>query len=148
MSSTNAAEILFGRKKVESFITAFKEVDTDQDGRVSAIEIGNMLRSQGLAPTQKQVAQYLDELQKEGGSFVLQRFLDICVSCGRNDTRATDLLDFFSPFDPQGTGKVSVKVFRNLMENVGEVFRRTEVDEIIKDFAKGDDIDYRSMLYT
>ena len=34
---------------------------------------------------------------------------------------------FFEPFDPERKGKVSRKVFRNLMENVGEPFSRAEV---------------------
>ena len=41
-----------------------------------------------------------------------------------------DLEQFFEPFDPERKGKVSRKVFRNLMENVGEPFSRAEASSI------------------
>ena len=148
MTGVSPAEVLFGRKKVESMLTAFKEADTDKDGKVAATEIGNLMRSQGLAPSEKQVAEYISIINREGGFFVPLRFLEICVQCGRNDTRLSDFLEFFAPYDPSGTGKLSVTVFRNLMENVGEVFKRSEVDELVRDFAKNDVIEYRQMLQT
>ena len=43
---------------------------------------------------------------------------------------------FFEPFDPERKGKVSRKVFRNLMENVGEPFSRAEVR------ARGEGLSY------
>lgn len=141
-----AAETLFGKKKTEALLGAFREADKDRDGKVGASEIGRLLRSQGLAPTEKQVGEYVAELQTEGGFFTTARLLEIAVKCGRNDTRASDLLEFFAPYDPQNSGKIPVKIFRNLMENVGETFRRHEVDELVRDFAVGEVIDYRAML--
>ena len=146
--SVSAAEVLFGRKKVEAMSEAFNEADTDRDGKVAAAEIGNLMRSQGLAPSQKQVAEYISIINREGGFFVARQFLDFCVLCGRNESRLSDFLDFFATYDQQNTGKIPVAVFRNLMENVGEVFKRSEVDELVRDFARGDTIDYRKMLQT
>ena len=148
MAAVSPAEVLFGRKKVEQMLQAFKEADTDKDGKVAASEIGNLMRSQGLAPSEKQVGEYISLLTREGGFFIPQRFLEICVQCGRNDSRLSDFLEFFAPYDPQATGKIPVLVFRNLMENVGEVFKRSEVDELIRDFAKNETVDYRKMLQT
>ena len=145
---SNAAEVMFGKKKVEAMLAAFREADQDRDGRVVSSEIGNLLRSQGLTPTQKQVAQFVEEINGEGGSFVPERFLDLAVACGRNDARIGELVDFFTPFDPFGTGKIPVRVFRNLMENVGETFKRGEVDELVRDFAAHEMVDYKAMLFT
>lgn len=146
--SVSPAEVLFGRKKVDAMNEAFKEADTDRDGKVAASEIGNLMRSQGLAPSEKQVGEYISMINREGGFFVAKQFLDFCVLCGRNDSRLSDFLEFFAPYDAQNTGKIPVAVFRNLMENVGEVFKRSEVDELVRDFSKGDSIDYRKMLQT
>ena len=139
-------EALFGKKKTEALLAAFREVDRDRDGKVAAAEIGKMLRTQGLAPTEKQVAEFVAEITGEGGVFTSARFLEIAVKCGRNDARVSDLAEFFAPYDLLNSGKIPIKVFRNLMENVGEVFRRGDVDELLRDFAQGDLVDYRAML--
>ena len=139
-------ENVFGKKKVDALQAAFKEADGDRDGKVHVDDLAFLLRSQGLAPTQKQVFEFSEEIKKEGGSFTFNRFLEIAVKCGRNEVKALDLIEFFAPYDPSNSGKISVKVFRNLMENVGEMFTRNEVDEIIKEFAVKDEIDYKNML--
>ena len=140
------AETVFGKKKADALLAAFREADFDKDGKVGASEIGRMLRSQGLAPTEKQVSEYVAEINRDGGFFTGHRFLEVAVRLGRNDTRASDLVQFFAPYDPENSGKIPVKVFRNLMENVGETSKRGEVDELVGDFASGDVVDYRAML--
>ena len=140
------SETLFGKKKTEALLGAFREADKDRDGKVAGAEVGKLLRAQGLAPTEKQVAEFVGEIASEGGSMTGARFLELAVKCGRNDARVSDLAEFFGPYDPQNSGKIPVKVFRNLMENVGETFRRSEVDELVRDFAAGDFVDYKAML--
>jgi Ca2+-binding EF-hand superfamily protein len=140
------AEGLFGKKKTEALLGAFREADRDRDGKVGGSEIGKMLRSQGLAPTEKQVGEFVSEIAREGGNFTGARFLEFAVKCGKNDARASDLAEFFAPYDTSNSGKIPVKVFRNLMENVGEPFRRGEVDELVRDFANGEVVDYKAML--
>ena len=49
------------------------------------------------------------------------------MNYGEIEEAQADLEQFFEPFDPERKGKVSRKVFRNLMENVGEPFSRAEV---------------------
>lgn len=147
--TTTAAEGLFGRKRLDAMVSAFRELDKDKDGRLSVKEIGFILRSQGLCPSEKQISGFQSEIESEGGFFNKSKFIDIAVRCGRSEhQRANELVDFFSPFDENRTGIIPARVFRNLMENAGEPFKRSQVDEMIKEFSVNEngDIDYRQFL--
>merc|ERR1711924_227659 len=123
---------IFGMPKVEAIHRAFQDAaEKNIDKRIDPHEIGHLMRAQGLVPTEAQIDQYIREAKNLNIDF--ERYLGLCVRTGKDDSRFEDLVQFFAPFDPKGTGRLPVKVFRNLMQNMGESFRSEEVDEILRD---------------
>jgi Ca2+-binding EF-hand superfamily protein len=136
------AEILFGKKKYEILVKVFNE-----NGKTAKIsELPFLLRAAGLAPTQRQLADFQSQLRNEGDQISLTRFLEFAIKCGPPSDRIPDMISFFAPYDKENTGKIPVRVFKNLLENVGECMKSSEVDEAIKIFGKGDFVEYKEMI--
>lgn len=148
MTAADKAVAIFGPGKVDAIQRAFMDTaEKNLDKRIDPSEIGHLMRAQGLVPTEAQIAEYVREVKGQAIDF--DRFLALCVRTGRDDSKFEDLVQFFAPFDPKGTGRVPTRVFRNLMQNMGEVFRPDEVDEMLRDCGSaynGDSINYREFL--
>ncbi len=70
------------------------------DGAIPAGEIGLLMRSLGLSPSEAQIAEFSSEVSQKGGSCNLETFLEFCARKGRDNENLQDLLEFFVPFDP------------------------------------------------
>jgi len=161
-----------GAKVVDNMIAGFKDrakCDAVYEGDLKPgpsgenidevmVNLGWILRSNGLCPLESNMSQWREQIkEKKKCDFkkVLQCALDTNIyALDRNELvgAQADLEQFFEPFDQERTGKVSRKVFRSLMENVGEHIDRQEVDEIINEVGcaeqPGDLINYKKFLAT
>lgn len=125
------AKKTLGEKMVEKLKTSFVDKDKGGSGTIPYSDdmpktLSWLLRSNGLCPTEAKVDQFVREVEADGSlsfSMVLRFALDTPIrALDRNELLGAqaDLEQFFEPFDPERKGKVSRKVFRNLMENVGD----------------------------
>jgi Ca2+-binding EF-hand superfamily protein len=155
------AKKTYGEKMIDKLKSSFNERDKSGSGNIPYTDdmpktLSWLLRSNGLCPTEAKVDYFVREVEQEGGltfSMVLKFALDTPIrALDRNELLGAqaDLEQFFEPFDPERKGKVSRKVFRNLMENVGEPFSRAEVDEMIAECecVEDDQVDYKLFLAT
>lgn len=155
------AKKTLGEKMVEKLKASFVDKDKGGSGAIPFSDdmqktLSWLLRSNGLCPTEAKVDHFVRDVETEGNlsfAMVLRFALDTPIrALDRNELLGAqaDLEQFFEPFDPERKGKVSRKVFRNLMENVGEPFSRAEVDEMIAECecAEEDQVDYKLFLAT
>lgn len=147
MGAKEDAEAIFGEGNVQRFLDAFADRDRGGTGTISGSEVPHLLRSNGLAPTELQVSQYLAEAGGPDGKVTTDQVLSFCVRTGKDESTLDELSLFFAPFDPDDKGVVPKHVFRNLMTNVGESFPPEQVDDMIADICGGaNEIDYRNFL--
>jgi len=117
------------REKLE---TSFGAFEVKHGGQVLATDLGLLMRQEGYAPTEAQLARLARDNNES--SVTLARFLSCCEEVGYEDPRQEELAAFFEPFDPDGTGRIPTHVFRRVMESMGE---RCSPAELLGDFLPG-----------
>eukprot|EP00762_Andalucia_godoyi_P001532 ANDGO_00223.mRNA.1 Calmodulin-2 len=129
---------------------AFALFDRDGDGCVSSVELATLLRSVGCAPTQVQVDRFVQRVDGERRTGLIQ--FDEFVSFVE-EQRATldsdeEIIAAFKYLDKDNTGYVSAVDLRRILTSVGDLLTQEEVDEMFKEAKiQGNLISFDEFLY-
>ncbi|KAH8082380.1 hypothetical protein HD553DRAFT_72485 [Filobasidium floriforme] len=125
---------------------AFALFDKRGTSRVPRESLGELLRSLGQNPTQREVA----ELQgKVGGTFDYNEFLQILnrPDGWRPAGTEEEFIKGFQVFDKTGKGLIGAGELRYVLTQLGEKMSDAEVDELLKGVATVDgQIDYHQFV--
>jgi len=118
--------------EVREIRDCFNLYDRDGSGKISCKELGTVVRSLGLNPTDQDVDKVASTLIK-GNSF---SFDDLCRAMSKLKSEPRfeeeDIRDAFKVFDRDGNGFVNAAELRHVMTNLGEKLTDEEVDEMIR----------------
>lgn len=159
MTGSSCSRQLSAREMLE-YEEAFKFFDTDQDGYVETSEIGKLMRSVGLYPSENEIQQ----IQKSRGStkFDLADFIamltaptPLLVDPNINEQQMREAFRMFDSYGTYnnnnnnvstlsqaffsfhffiiGNGFVNLMQMRNALQNLGEKLRDDEIDELIRE---------------
>ncbi|KAL5008434.1 hypothetical protein ScPMuIL_014015 [Solemya velum] len=124
----------FTREKVEEYREAFYMFDKDGDGRITAKELGTVLRSLGQNPTAIEIRDMINEVDSDGnGTIEFNEFLVMMAKKHSEQHDMHEITDAFKVFDTNGDGLISALELRQVMTNLGEKLTDKEVDDMIKE---------------
>ncbi|KAK2140650.1 hypothetical protein LSH36_1283g00015 [Paralvinella palmiformis] len=121
-------------KTKQALQEAFYLFDYDKDGRIAASELGVIIRSVGLNPTERLLKEMSNEVNTKGGSADLNSLLQL-ISNKYQDmtTTAAELTDSFQVFDKQGNNTVSVADIKHGLSSLGERLTEEEIDGLFRE---------------
>jgi len=143
--------------QVAEFKEAFNLFDRDGDGAISTDEVGTVMRSLGLHPTQKDVQDLLASLDLEGGQIDVNDFMSIMARQIADKAPPTEesLREAFRIFTgPEQGSSIAIDTLKNILTNHGEAMTEEEVAELLEEagYTKpGQDIetvDFNELVYT
>lgn len=109
--------------------------DRRGDGKIDSVQLGEVLRSLGLNPTQAEVHKALNEVDPSGSKRIsFEEFLPIFHSFGqRKASKSTNegFVDGLRVFDREGNGQVSAAELRHVLTGLGEKMTEEEVDLLL-----------------
>jgi len=126
----------------------FTLYDKDADGKISCKELGTVVRSLGMNPTEAEVED-LSKNMIRGPTFGLPELLQVMARfMGESRNKREEIRESFSVFDRDGTGMISAAELRHVMTNIGEKLSDQEVDEMIREIEVDRDgqINYEDMV--
>eukprot|EP00762_Andalucia_godoyi_P004007 ANDGO_05610.mRNA.1 Calmodulin len=120
---------------------AFSLFDRDANGTCDVREVGTIVRSLGLNPTQRQLASLLEEMEDDEptGFIRYEKFekivLNVCVESEFKGERVSrpvedDIIRAFRVLDPENTGSISADTFKELMASMAEKLTAEEIEEM------------------
>jgi len=119
-------------KELREIRDCFNLYDRDGSGKIPCTELGTVVRSLGLNPTDQDVNNVAHSLIK-GNSFTYD---DLCRAMSKLKSgprfEEDDIRDAFKVFDRDGNGFVNAAELRHVMTNLGEKLSDEEVDEMIR----------------
>ncbi|NWI37935.1 CALMS protein, partial [Picathartes gymnocephalus] len=121
-------------EKIAEFKEAFSLFDRDGDGRVGTKELGTVMRSLGLNPSEAELQAMVGELDADGsGTVDFPEFLSLMARKAKDTDSEEEIREAFRVFDKDGNGYISAAELRHVMTNLGEKLTDEEVDEMIKE---------------
>ena len=125
---------------IDEYKAAFAVCDKDQDGRISAAEMGNIMRTLGKNFSDKEFNSIITKIENEYDGFIdLPMFLDLMAN-NKTDEKSlleeqTNLINAFKYFDRENTGYVDYNEFKHILTTIAEKLNKIELaklDELCK----------------
>ena len=119
--------------KTKELYEAFTMFDRDKDGLINYNELGNVLKSQGFNPTNQELLEMIEDVdENEDDKINFEEFLILMHSRLKKADIENELNEAFSVYDKNGTGVISVREFKRIMNSLGEKICQEEIEEIIQ----------------
>lgn len=134
--------------KIKKIRACFEEMDTDNDGQLSAAEIRAGLSKMGNVPTD--LHSILEEIDNDGnGSVDYTEFIAATLDC-KAYSEESACWAAFSRFDLDGNGKISKDELKTVLSQDGleDIFRQTTLKQIMTECDQDGDgeIDFQEFL--
>ena len=119
-------------EQTAEFREAFNIFDKDGDGRITAKELGTVMRSLGQNPSESELQDMVNEVDLDGnGTIEFDEFLIMMSRQMREGDTEEAVKDAFRVFDKDGDGKITTADLIHIMKNLGEPLTQEEIDEMI-----------------
>ncbi|XP_029641692.1 myosin-2 essential light chain isoform X1 [Octopus sinensis] len=120
-------------ERIGDLLDIFNLFDEKGDGKISAHQLGEVLRAMGENPTQAEVKKCGYE-GREMERISFETVLPILQTINRNKDPVTfeDLVEGFKVFDKDQNGFVSSAEMRHLLSGLGERLTSEEADQLLQ----------------
>lgn len=97
--------------------SAFAVFDKNGDGEISAAELGAVMRSLGLQPTDRELDDMVHEVDTDNtGTIDIEEFLALMSHVASPADTESELLQAFKVFDRDGSGTISSGELREVLK--------------------------------
>ncbi|CAF0714571.1 unnamed protein product [Adineta steineri] len=139
----------FSASKAEEFRHVFDLFDKNGDGNIDANEIGQVMRSLGLNPTNKEIADLIAEVDKNGNQRL--DFSEFCAFMSKHwheRDQEAELRDAFRLFDRDNSGYITINELKQVMLNMGEKLNQEELEDMMReaDVNRDGKLDYQEFV--
>ncbi|CAM8886131.1 unnamed protein product [Rhodiola kirilowii] len=131
--------------QVEELQQVFRKFDVIGDGKISATELGCIIRSLGQSPTDEELMKMVRVVDKDGDGFInLDEFIELNTNkdVGSEDEALESLKEAFSLFDIDGNGSITAEELHKVLRGLGEECSVAECRKMIS----GVDVDGDGMI--
>ena len=132
--------------QIAEYKEAFQIFDKHGEGAISTKELGTIMRSLGLNPSDEDLKEIIDSFDNEKNNNLIDfnSFLVIRAKRKNDIDKEEDLIDAFRVFDKENNGKISARELRYVMMSSGEDLNENDIEEMIREASTENDdfIDY------
>ncbi|KAJ6371504.1 hypothetical protein OIU77_001916 [Salix suchowensis] len=115
----------------------FKQFDTNGDGKISASELGEVLKSMGTTYTREELLRVMEEVDTDkDGHIDVTEFAQLCRSSA---AAASELRDAFDLYDQNGDGMISATELHQVLNRLGMKCKVDECLQMIKNVDSDSD---------
>ncbi|KAK3092309.1 hypothetical protein FSP39_001124 [Pinctada imbricata] len=119
----------------------FSLFDHDCDGFLDIKELGKVLRSFGLNPSEAELEEMITEYEEDGKNYGKMDFPEVMKILAKKIKEPPEteeyLREAFRTFDKDGSGVISRIELQQIMSNQGEKLSEHEVQEMMADADDG-----------
>lgn len=132
MAST-APEIRGIASPSDDFKEAFSLFDKNGDGKISAIELGTVMKKMGYSPDPKELEKMIRKADLDGNGFLdFKEFKTMMIGKPISLTPDNELREIFKVMDENGDGYIGAKELRKMMKNIGQKCSKKEIKKMIE----------------
>jgi Ca2+-binding EF-hand superfamily protein len=122
-------------KDIDEYKAAFAVCDKDHDGKISAAEMGNIMRTLGKNFSDKEFNEIIHEIEtKENGYLELDKFLNLMADIKTEENalkiEQTNLINIFAYLDRNQNVIIDYNEFKHILIMIPKKFSSKEVQKI------------------
>ena len=107
-------------------------LDKGKDGKITLLELANVMRSLNMDPTEEELKEMRDEVDLDGnGEIDFEEFVTLMNRRSKETDTEEVIINAFKVFDIEGNGLLSITDMRHIMINMTENVNEDELDEIL-----------------
>ena len=110
----------------------FSLFDKDCSGNINAKDLGVVMRSLGMNPSNKDIEEYVEKYQTEDKKIPDTQFIAIMSEQMKNTLTEEHLRNAFKVFDKNGDGVIDMKELKIALTTMGEKLTDEEVEELFQ----------------
>ena len=111
---------------------AFEMFDKNKDGKITIMELANVMRSLNLDPTEEELKEMIDEVDLDGnGEIDFEEFVTLMNRRSKETDTEEVILNAFRVFDIEGNGLLSITDMRHIMINMTDYGSEDDLDDIL-----------------
>ena len=127
--------VLASIEDIDEYKAAFAVCDKDHDGKISATEMGNIMRTLGKNFSDKEFNEIINKIETQGNGYVeLHEFLNLMAENKTDENtlkeEQTNLIQAFSYFDRDNSGYIDYNEFKHILTTVSEKLSPKEVEKL------------------
>lgn len=116
------AELNLSPEQIADFKEAFSLFDHDDNGSISAVELGEVLSSLGQNASENELRDMINEIDEDGnGTVEFLEFLILMTSKVKEIDKADEIVEAFKVMDKENDDKISVKELKYFMRKVAHI---------------------------
>ena len=112
------------------------------DGRISKNDFSDAIKTLGIFIPKNELEAILDKIS----IYDYSHFEEICAKKLSEKINKDEIVKSFLFLDPQKTGTCSKEKLKQAFLTLGEPLKEEEVDSLLKDFSKGNSVDYKKLI--
>ncbi|KAG1444118.1 hypothetical protein G6F56_010426 [Rhizopus delemar] len=118
-------------EQISDYRKAFQLFDKNGDDTISGPELGMVLCSFGMNPSEAELCDMVNDLDKDGNGMIdFEEFLELVKNLGSDQD---DLLEAFKVFDSDGNGVIDREELNRVMFSLDESLSKEELNAMIKE---------------
>ena len=129
--------------EIAEYKEAFQIFDRHGEGAISSKELGTIMRSLGLNPSDEDIKEITDMFDNEKYNNLIDfnSFLLIMAKRKNDVDKEEDLLEAFRVFDKENNGQILARELRYVMMSSGEDLNENDIEDMIHE-ARGENEEY------
>ncbi|KAL4237816.1 hypothetical protein ACF0H5_002528 [Mactra antiquata] len=129
-----STELNLTEEQIAEFREAFSLFDKDGDGTMTTKELGTVMRSFGLDPSQRELQEMVAEVDVDGnGEIDFDEFLMMMAKKLNDVDHEAEMKEAFEIFDRENNGFITHADLKFVMCQLGEKLTDEEVSEMLKE---------------
>ncbi|XP_058079389.1 probable calcium-binding protein CML27 [Magnolia sinica] len=117
-------------QNMEEIEKVFNRFDANGDGKISAVELGDVLRALGSSPSDDELRRIMDEIDSDGDGFIDLKEFTAFHCAGAHD--GGEMKDAFDTYDQDKDGLISAEELHEVLEKLGESCSVEDCKRMIK----------------
>ncbi|KAJ8321854.1 hypothetical protein KUTeg_000325, partial [Tegillarca granosa] len=114
---------------------AFAFFDKDENGKISATEIGIVMKSLGQNPSEKELNDIVREVDKNGdGEIDFDEFFNMMLRKYQQKESGDEVIRrAFKVFDRDGDGQITMSELKSVLSHIGEKITDKDCEKLMKE---------------
>jgi len=136
---TGIANVGLSKEQIADFREAFSLFDFDENGSISAKELGEVLKALGQNPSMNELSDMINEVDQDGnGTVEFAEFVILMTNKVKEMTKEDEIYEAFMVLDKEKDDFISEKELKYFMRKVAHIKLSSEEAKAMIDFADSD----------